>query len=161
MENKIEANAQAIIACEGFCLGVFCDESHLTQIRFLASCAEIAPQNALAEKVCAQLCAYLKNPKAKFDLPLLMKGSDFYRAVWRAIAHIPYGQTQSYGQIAQAIKNAPRAVGQACGANPFPVIVPCHRVITSDGKLGGFARNTGGFLLETKRWLLAHEGHLF
>jgi methylated-DNA-[protein]-cysteine S-methyltransferase len=66
-------------------------------------------------------------------------------------------QTRSYGDIARALHSAPRAVGQACGANPFPVVVPCHRVLAAGGGLGGFARQREGFLLDVKRWLLAHE----
>ena len=62
------------------------------------------------------------------------------------------------GELAASIRSGPRAVGNACGANPYPLVVPCHRVVASGGALGGFARNRGGFLLDVKRWLLAHEG---
>ena len=68
------------------------------------------------------------------------------------------GTARSYGEVARTLHSAPRAIGQACGANPYPLVVPCHRVIAAGGGLGGFARNGGGFLLEVKRWLLAHEG---
>jgi len=85
-------------------------------------------------------------------------GTTFQRRVWAQIAAIPNHQTRTYGEVAKALHNAPRAVGQACGANPFPLVVPCHRVIATGGGLGGFARNRGGFLLDVKRWLLAHEG---
>jgi methylated-DNA-[protein]-cysteine S-methyltransferase len=80
--------------------------------------------------------------------------------VWAEISAIPLGKTETYGQLAKNLKNAPRAVGQACGANPYPLVVPCHRVVASNGGLGGFNRQGGGFLLEVKRWLLAHE-HAF
>ena len=90
-------------------------------------------------------------------MPLLVQGTVFQNRVWQAIARIPYGQTQSYGHISEALSSSPRAVGGACGANPFPVIVPCHRVIAKNGSLGGFARSTGGFLLQVKADLLAHE----
>ena len=93
-----------------------------------------------------------------FGLPLRPSGTAFQRRVWGEIAAIPCHQTKSYGELAKALHNAPRAVGQACGANPFPLVVPCHRVIASGGALGGFARQRGGFLLEIKRWLLAHVG---
>ena len=73
-------------------------------------------------------------------------------------AHISGDRSLTYGELAKALHNAPRAVGQACGANPFPLIVPCHRVIAAGGGLGGFGRHNGGFLLDVKRWLLAHEG---
>jgi methylated-DNA-[protein]-cysteine S-methyltransferase len=84
-------------------------------------------------------------------------GTRFQRRVWEEIARIPNRRTKSYGELAKAIKSAPRAVGQACGANPYPLVVPCHRVIAADGSLGGFARQGGDFFLEIKRWLLAHE----
>jgi methylated-DNA-[protein]-cysteine S-methyltransferase len=77
--------------------------------------------------------------------------------VWAGIASIVSGKTLSYGELAARVRSGPRAVGNACGANPFPVVVPCHRVLAAGGQLGGFARQRGGFLLEVKRWLLAHE----
>ena len=112
-----------------------------------------------APVVTRQLRAYLADPGFVFSLPLRSSGTAFQRRVWGEIAAIPCHQTKSYGELAKALHNAPRAVGQACGANPFPLIVPCHRVIASGGGLGGFARQRGGFLLDVKRWLLAHEGH--
>jgi methylated-DNA-[protein]-cysteine S-methyltransferase len=104
------------------------------------------------------LRAYLDNPDFAFGLPLRPSGTAFQRRVWAQIAAIPNRQTRTYGEVAKALHNAPRAVGQACGANPFPLVVPCHRVIATGGGLGGFARHGGGFLLDVKRWLLAHEG---
>jgi methylated-DNA-[protein]-cysteine S-methyltransferase len=103
------------------------------------------------------LHAYLNDPAFAFDLPLRPAGTPFQRRVWAEIATIPSGETHTYGQLAISLKNAPRAVGQACGANPYPVVVPCHRVVATGGRLGGFARERGGFLLDVKRWLLQHE----
>jgi methylated-DNA-[protein]-cysteine S-methyltransferase len=103
------------------------------------------------------LHAYLKQPDFVFGLPLKPSGTIFQRRVWEQIAAIPCGITRTYGEVAQSLSNAPRAVGQACGANPFPLVVPCHRVIATGGGLGGFSRHGGGFLLDVKRWLLAHE----
>jgi methylated-DNA-[protein]-cysteine S-methyltransferase len=77
--------------------------------------------------------------------------------VWAAIAAIPFGETRSYGGLAESIGSGARAVGNACGANPYPLVVPCHRVIAADQSLGGFARQRGGFLLTVKQWLLQHE----
>ena len=73
------------------------------------------------------------------------------------ISAIEAGRTRSYGELARELRSAARAVGQACGANPLPLVVPCHRVLAAGG-IGGFAHSEGGFLLEVKRWLLAHEG---
>ena len=83
----------------------------------------------------------------------------YFDLVYAVVRQVPRGRVTTYGAIADALQNSPRAVGQACGANPYPVVVPCHRVIACGGELGGFARQNGGFLLTVKRWLLAHEGH--
>ncbi|HPT50655.1 MAG TPA: methylated-DNA--[protein]-cysteine S-methyltransferase [Accumulibacter sp.] len=148
---------QAIVVAPGFCVGIRCDDDALSRIVFLPPGPEIAPQNKLADQAARQLATYLANADAAFDLPLRPSGTPFQRRVWEQIAAIPTHQTRTYGEIAKILANAPRAVGQACGANPFPVVVPCHRVLASGGGLGGFARQSGGFLLEVKRWLLAHE----
>ncbi len=148
---------QAVVAAPGFALGISCDEMEIHRIDFLEPCAEKAPTNALAATAARQLHAYLADPDFVFTLPLRPSGTAFQRRVWEQIANIPSHQTRTYGELAQALHNAPRAVGQACGANPFPLLVPCHRVIASGGGLGGFARHGGGFLLDIKRWLLTHE----
>lgn len=150
----------AIVAAPGFCLGIRCDEDELTTIDFLEPCPEIAPQTPLAAEAARQLRGYLADPAFAFKLPLRPAGTPFQRRVWAAIAAIPCAQTRTYGQLAGELHNAPRAVGQACGANPYPLAVPCHRVVASGGGLGGFARERGGFLLTVKRWLLRHEGSL-
>ena len=103
--------------------------------------------------------AISSTPIIVFDLPLAASGSAYQQRVWAAIAGIPRGQVRTYGDVARLIGSAPRAVGQACGANWFPVVIPCHRV-TAAGGLGGFAHHDDatGFHLGVKRWLLAHEG---
>jgi methylated-DNA-[protein]-cysteine S-methyltransferase len=103
------------------------------------------------------LNGYLADADFVLSLPLRPAGTRFQRRVWDEIARIPSHRTKSYGELAKAVKSAPRAVGQACGANPYPLAVPCHRVIAADGGLGGFARQGGEFFLEIKRWLLVHE----
>ncbi len=104
--------------------------------------------------VAAQLEEYFAGRRRKFDLPLEPRGTRFQRTVWQALLRIPYGETASYGELARQIGNprASRAVGLANGANPLPIVVPCHRVIGADGSLTGFG---GG--LEIKRKLLALE----
>ncbi len=148
---------QAVVAAPGFCLGVRCSASEIVRLDFLPVQVEVAPANALAAAAAGQFLAYLADPEYRFELMLQAGGTPFQRRVWQQIAAIPVHQTRSYGQIAQAVHSAARAVGQACGANPYPVVVPCHRVLAAQGGLGGFARQNGGFLLEVKRWLLAHE----
>lgn len=103
----------------------------------------------------AQLSEYFDGVRREFDLPLAPRGTDFQRAVWHALASIPFGELRSYRDIAREIgrPKAVRAVGAANGRNPLPIVVPCHRVIGSDGSLTGFA---GG--LEAKRTLLKLEG---
>lgn len=101
-----------------------------------------------------QLDEYFAGARVAFDLPLKPQGTEFQQLVWRALTTIPYATTHSYGQLAQQLDRptASRAVGAANGRNPIPIIIPCHRVIGSNGTLTGFA---GG--LAAKQWLLEHE----
>lgn len=147
----------AVVAAPGFCLGVRTTATEVVEIRFLEPVPEIAPSNPLAGEVVRQLRAYLADPTFVFNLPLRASGTPYRQQVWQQIAAIPCGQTRTYGDLAKAIGSAPRAVGGACGDNPLPVVVPCHRVVAATGGLGGFAHHSAGFLLDVKRWLLNHE----
>ena len=149
---------QAIINAPGFALGVRCTDNEITGIEFLEPWPAQSPRTPLAIEAVRQLQAYLADPAFVFSLPLQPAGTTFQRRVWAEIAAIPLGRVDTYGQLAKNLKNAPRAVGQACGANPYPLVVPCHRVVAANSGLGGFNRQRGGFLLEVKRWLLRHEG---
>ncbi len=102
-----------------------------------------------------QLERYFARRLRRFDLPLGARGTPFQKSVWKMMCDIPFGQTVTYGGMAMALGSGPRAVGMACGRNPIPIIVPCHRVLGSGGKEGGFS---GGRGLPTKRELLALEG---
>jgi methylated-DNA-[protein]-cysteine S-methyltransferase len=146
-----------VLSAPTFCLGVRCGDDAIDEIVYLEPRAEIAPRSLLAKEAARQLRAYLADPRFEFSLPLAPAGTAFQRRVWNGIAAIPCGATQTYGELAAAIGSGPRAVGNACGANPYPLVVPCHRVIAANHGLGGFARQRGGFLLDVKRWLLAHE----
>ena len=157
----MKANAyQAVVAAPCFALGVQCNDDEITGIDFLEPRPEQAPTKPLAVEAVRQLKAYIADPNFTFGLPLRPAGTTFQRRVWEQISAIPSGRTHTYGEVAKNLKNAPRAVGQACGANPYPVVVPCHRVVATGGGLGGFARERGGFLLDVKRWLLTHESGL-
>ena len=108
---------------------------------------------ALLERAREQMQAYFDGALRQFDLPLAPAGTPFRQRVWKALVEIPYGQIASYGKLALQVGGSARAIGGANGANPMPIIIPCHRVVASDG-LGGYS---GGDGLATKRWLLALE----
>jgi len=116
----------------------------------------IIAKNSLAERAARQLERYREDPDAAFDLPLAVEGTPFQKSVWQAMCAIPRGRTRTYGDLAREIGGEARAVGQACGDNRLPIVIPCHRVVAADG-VGGFAHATEGYLIEAKRWLLAHE----
>ena len=129
----------------------------VVEIRYLPlSAPDIPARSPLAERAARQLNAYLADPDAPFDLPLALEGTPFQLRLWQALREIPRGKTLTYGELARRLDAEARAVGQACGDNRLPVVIPCHRVVAADG-IGGFAHSTGGYLLEAKRWLLAHE----
>lgn len=111
----------------------------------------------LLEEAARQVRAYLAHERRDFDLPLKPEGSAFEQQVWSAMQRIPYGETRSYGEIAKDTGGMPQEVGQACGSNPLPIIIPCHRVLAGGGKLGGYSGKGG---LETKTALLVLEGRL-
>ncbi|OYY92329.1 MAG: hypothetical protein B7Y41_16425 [Hydrogenophilales bacterium 28-61-23] len=112
---------------------------------------------ALINLVTSQLAAYYANAAHRFDLPIAPVGTPYRLRVWQALSQIPAGQTRSYGEIAHALASGPRAVGQAVGDNPIPIIIPCHRVIAAGGGLGGFMHSRTGYSQDIKRWLLKHE----
>lgn len=148
---------QAKISVPCGVLGVRCDDAALCGIDFLPSETALQPpQEALALEVCTQLRRYLETPRHVFDLPLRFNGTVHQLKVWRALQDIPCGETRTYGALAAQLESAPRAVGQACGANPLPIVVPCHRVLGKAG-LGGFMHHASGGPLQIKQWLLAHE----
>ena len=110
----------------------------------------------LLEQACAELVEYMLSAREKFDVPLdLSSGTEFQRTVWRRLRKVKYGQATTYADLAEAAgrPQATRAVGNAVGANPLPIIIPCHRVLAAGGRLGGFS---GG--LSRKRKLLRIEG---
>ncbi|MBU0507981.1 methylated-DNA--[protein]-cysteine S-methyltransferase [bacterium] len=111
--------------------------------------------NALLRRAEQQLGEYFSGTRKEFDLPVAPVGTDFQHRVWKVLQMIPFGQTRSYGEIARVAGNpaASRAVGSACRSNPLPIVIPCHRVVGTNGHLTGFG---GG--LDRKAWLLQHEG---
>jgi methylated-DNA-[protein]-cysteine S-methyltransferase len=139
-------------------VGVRLCKEKLAGIDFLpANSPEQAPTSAAATEAIRQICAYFADPCFSPDLPLLDQGTDFQRRVWQALRTIPPSTVLTYGALAQRLGSAPRAVGGACRANPWPILVPCHRVVAAHS-LGGYTGATAGYWLEIKAWLLRHEG---
>lgn len=150
----------AIVAAPFGAIGIRTDAGIVTELAYLPPhFGEKEAADAVAFEAARQVQSYLLDADFPFSFPLLEVGSAYQRKVWAAIAMIPRGTVRTYGDVARHIGSAPRAVGQACGANWFPLVIPCHRV-TAAGGLGGFAHQDDehGFHLSVKRWLLAHEG---
>ena len=126
--------------------------SDVERIRFESTPAD--GEHEVLDLAVRQLEEYFAGRRTEFDLPLDPVGTEFQLDVWRSLAEIPFGETRSYGQQADSIgrPTAVRAVGAANGRNPLSIVLPCHRVVGSDGKLTGFAAG-----LDTKSWLLDHE----
>jgi methylated-DNA-[protein]-cysteine S-methyltransferase len=158
-------NASPVVPAGSLTLLAVAAEDSLVEMCFQASPAaglaaapagaEHRPDHPVLQAARRQLDEYFAGERREFELPLAPRGTEFERHVWQALCTIPFGETRSYAEIAAAIGRpaACRAVGRANGSNPLPIVVPCHRVIGSDGSLTGFG---GG--LELKRFLLALEG---
>ncbi|MBS0321978.1 MAG: methylated-DNA--[protein]-cysteine S-methyltransferase [Proteobacteria bacterium] len=143
-------------------VGIATNATAVTRVRYLDADVDArAPRDAIAALAAREIARYLDDPGYAFTVALAPQGSAFQRRVWDAIAAIPAGASRTYGELAQKLQSAPRAVGQACGANPIALLIPCHRVIGSRGALGGFMHSAGAGPLAVKRWLLAHEGSRF
>ena len=143
-------------------LGIRTTRGVVTSIEYLPrSNGAKAPDNALAERAVRELERYLDDPEFRFKLPLAAAGTPFRERVRRALIGIPVGESRTSGELARHLHTAPRAVGGACGANDIALVVPCHRVVGSQGSLGGFMHATNGDPIAIKRWLLKHEGYRF
>jgi len=126
----------------------------IAEIRFARGTEPDRDDTPLLRRAEGQIVEYFAGRRRHFDLPLAPAPTPFQARVRDAMQSIPYGQTRTYGELAHSAGGAPRAIGQACGANPLPLVVPCHRVVASNG-IGGYS---GGSGLATKRLLLALEG---
>ena len=140
-----------------FKVGVATRDGLVTRLEYLPlSSPSIKASNALAEEAGRQLEAYKRDANAAFNLPVVIEGTHLQKAVWQAMCAIPRGKTRTYGDVARELGADPRDIGQCCGDNRLPLVIPCHRIVAADG-IGGFAHATGGYLVEAKRWLLMHE----
>jgi len=139
-------------------LGIRTRAGRLSEIQYLPlGAATLSPTDSFAREVCRQLRGYIRDPDFRLNLPIEGCGTDYQQRVWEAVREIPRGCVLSYLEVAREIGSAARPVGAACGANRIPLLIPCHRVVASNG-LGGFMHSRGGRALEIKRWLLRHEG---
>jgi methylated-DNA-[protein]-cysteine S-methyltransferase len=130
----------------------------LVSVDFLPETAEPRePQSPFLRIVAARLKEYFRDGRTSFDFPLADTGTAYQRAVWKALIDIPPGEARTYGQLVPQEGGCARAIAGACRANPWPILVPCHRVVAQDG-LGGYYGATTGRPMEIKRWLLRHEG---
>ena len=140
-----------------FKVGVATRGGVVTQLKYLPlSAPSIAATNPLAEKAAQQLEAYKRDPNSRFDLPVVVEGTELQKSVWKAMCAIPHGKTRTYGDLARELGADAQDIGQCCGDNRLPLVIPCHRIVAANG-IGGFAHATSGYLVETKRWLLMHE----
>jgi methylated-DNA-[protein]-cysteine S-methyltransferase len=142
-------------------LAIVTDGAVVTGVRYLPrQTAAKVPHDRAAERACREIERYLDDPEHVFQLPYRLEGTAFQRRVWREIEKLFPIKTITYGDLARRIGSAARAVGGACGTNPVPLFVPCHRVLAAGGLLGGFMGGKDDFPLSVKRWLLRHEGLL-
>ena len=157
MSKQAESFFSAIVAAPFGAMGIRIEDAALRELVYLPP--EYQPKtasDALSKKIVQQVKAYFDDPDFQFTLDVPVVGTAFQRKVWDVINAIPRGKVLTYGEVARHIGSAPRAVGQACGANWYPLMIPCHRV-TATGSIGGFAHHDGVFHQNVKRWLLRHE----
>lgn len=140
------------------CLGIRMQGESLAAITILPqpTTAGRRPSAPQAQAVLEQLDRYFRDPRFRFSLPLLVQGSAFQQRVWQALGALAPGTVVSYGALAKGLGTGPRAVGNACRANPIPIVVPCHRVVGASGP-GGYMGDRRRHL-QPKLWLLRHEG---
>lgn len=147
----------AILAAPMCNLGARFTGDALTELDFLPAETPVsAPPDSRTRQLARELDAYWHDPGHTFDLLYVPRGTPFQLRVWHALMGIPPGRPSTYGALANRLGTAARAVGQACGANPLPILIPCHRVVAARG-LGGFMHAASGMPLDVKTWLLAHE----
>lgn len=143
-------------------LGIRTRDGRLTGVEYLPLAVRAEqPVDGFARQLVDEIERYLADARHRFALPLEPAGTSFQRRVWAEIERIPVGEARAYGEIARALRTGPRAVGNACAANPIALVIPCHRVVGSRGALGGFGGAADGDPLRIKRWLLGHEGYRF
>lgn len=139
-------------------IGVNVQENQLISLEFLKGAQLRSYTLPHAQLVVQEITKYFSEIKQfyKFSFKFNPGGTSFQKRVWESLLDIPYGATKTYGQIASQLNTSARAIGNACRANPIPIIIPCHRVVSTNG-LGGYCGQTNGTELQAKTWLLSHE----
>jgi len=139
-------------------LGIKLIDDRLAELHFLASDASEFSSDSLAvKKIITELGNYFTDAKHVFDVPYVLSGTALQRKIWQVISKIPVGTTISYGEVAKKLGTGPRVIGNACRSNPIPIVIPCHRIVASNGDLCGYCGFTKGLSLNNKKWLLEHE----
>ena len=156
--DKLERYQAVIdVPVPGSKLGIAWQDGFVTGMDFLPdSIADIETNDKDLLAVITKLRGYFSDGHALSEIPIQLQGTDHQRRVWQAIQTIPAGAVATYAELAKHIGSHPRAIGGACRRNPIPIIVPCHRVVASNG-IGGFAGAVGGKHIDIKQWLLNHE----
>lgn len=139
-------------------LGIETDATSLLRITFSPPSYNFITEygEELIAIIQTQILQYFANPNTKFTIPIKPEGTKFQQKIWQELLTISPGETKTYMDIAKKLATSPRAVGNACRANPIPIIIPCHRVVAKNG-LGGFGGACTGKLLAIKKWLQTHE----
>lgn len=139
-------------------LEIICDNNKLVSLKLVDCCEKTTVETDFIKDIKKQLYEYFSGKRTTFNIKINPAGTDFQKLVWKELQNIPYGKTKSYSEIAAATgnKNAQRAIGSACNKNPIMIIIPCHRVISKNGNLGGFA-----YGVDIKTKLLKFEKNKF
>lgn len=139
-------------------MGVIIENNRVAKLDYLPSGATlIHPQSLVARQVATEIRQYFCDPQFKFNLEILLQGTVLQKKIWHELQKIPVGTTKTYGELARKLGTGPRVVGNACGRNPVPIIIPCHRVVAASS-LGGYCggKDSERFM-EIKKLLLKHE----
>jgi len=137
------------------CIKITVNNKYLTNLKFIQKSTLKIDNSIFVKSIEQQLQSYFSNPKFKIKIPIKPHGTTFQKSVWNKLQEIPSGIVCTYGELAKKLNSSPRAIGQACKANPIPIIIPCHRII-SKTSVGGFMGNSTKFL-KIKKNLLSHE----
>lgn len=134
------------------------ENNHLVGIEYFTNRSITTRKlNPFSRSVRQQIEDYFRSSKNRLSVPIKLHGTDFQKKVWARLQKIPAGKTLTYGELSAQLDSSPRAVGNACRANPIPLVVPCHRVVAKSG-IGGFGGEIKGRNIDCKSWLLNHEG---